>query len=236
MLYNMKNLMDSKIFAIDGEIGQADDFYFDDRSWGIRYMIVNTGNWLTERKVLLSPVVINKTDLENNAIYTKLTKNQIINSPDIETNRPVSEQHDNDDVVLPLYGMVPVGFPVFENKEKIGQKHPDDPHLRSTDEVIGYNISALDGEVGHVEDMIIENNDWAIHFWVVKTKNWLPGKKVLISPHWVNAISWEDKKVYVDMTVESIKSSPEYDSSLPLHIEYEGELNNYYGKTRFGDN
>lgn len=236
MLYNMKNIMDSSIHAIDGEIGKADDFYFDDRSWGIRYMIVDTGTWLTERKVLLSPVVINRTDNENNVIYTKLTKNQILNSPDIDTNRPVSEQHENSDIIFPLYGMVPVGYPVFESKNRPKEMAPDDPHLRSADEVIGYNISALDGEIGHVEDMIIETNDWAIHFWVVKTKNWLPGKKVLISPHWVNAISWEDKKVYFDMTVESIKNSPEFDSTQPLHIEYEGELNNYYGKARFGDN
>jgi uncharacterized protein YrrD len=229
----MKRLMDSKIHAIDGEIGKADDFYFDDRSWGIRYMIVNTGDWLTAKKVLLSPVVINNTDMENNQIYTKLTKNQIVDSPDIDTNRPVSQQDDHDEDIWPLYGMVPAGYPILENKNKRKERNQGDPHLRSAEEVIGYNISALDGDIGHVEDMIVEDVDWAIHFWVVKTKNWLPGKKVLISPHWVNLISWEDEKVYVDMTVDSIKSSPEYDPSQPLHMEYEGELNNYYGRKRF---
>jgi hypothetical protein len=104
--------------------------------------------------------------------------------------------------------------------------------LRSTDEVFGYNISALDGDIGHIDDMIVDDDTWTIHFWVVKTKSFLPGKKVLISPQYINYISWEDEKVFVDMTVDSIKNSPEYDPSRPVELEYETQLNNYYGRSR----
>ena len=240
MLYNMKSLIDNKIQAIDGEIGKLDDFYFDDRSGGIRYMVVDTANWIEGKKVLLSPVVIQKPDMANKYIMVKLTKDQIRNSPDIDTKKPVSRQHDTefpDYYQWPIYGMSVLSTPIIANDEitqtkNDTEKSPEDPHLRSADEVFGYGISALDGDIGHVEDMIVDDDAWTINYWVVKTKNWLPGKKVLISPQWINLISWEDEKVFVDMTVDSIKNSPEYDPSKPLQLEYEAELNNYYGRSR----
>lgn len=238
MLYNLRSLLDSKIHATDGEIENLDDFYFDDRSWSIRYLVIDAGNWITDKKVLISPVVIQTPDIRNKLLTVNLTKEQIRNSPDIDTKKPVSRQHELNPYQWPVYGMTAIVPPLISN-ERISQMEtkderiPDDPHLRSADEVIDYNISALDGDIGHVEDMIVDDDAWTIHFWVVKTRNWLPGKKVLISPLGINLISWEDQKVYVDMTVESIKNSPEYDPSKPLQLEYEEELNNYYGRTRF---
>lgn len=237
MLYNAKNLIDSKIKAIDGEIGKLDDFYFDDRSWGIRYMVVDTAKWIEGKKVLLSPVVIEKPDLSNKFIVAKLSKDQIENSPDIDTRRPVSRQHETDYPDYynwPIYGQSVLATPIIAADESRNDRmrSPDDPHLRSADEVMGYNISALDGEIGHVDDMIIDDDTWTIHFWVVKTRNWLPGKKVLISPQFINLISWEDEKVFIDMTIDTIKNSPEYDPAQPLKLEYEEELNNYYGRSR----
>lgn len=238
MLYNVKSLFESKIQAIDGEIGKVDDLYFDDNSWGIRYMVVDTAKWIEGKKVLLSPVVVEKPDVANKKIIVKLTKEQIRNSPDIETRKPVSKQFETefpDYYQWPVYGMSVLTTPIISDDQKTREnsvKYPEDPHLRSAEEVIGYNIGTLDGEVGHVEDMILDDETWSVHFWIVKTRNWLPGKRVLISPHWINKISWIDKKVFVDMTTETIKNSPEFDSSKPLQIEYESELNNYYGRTR----
>lgn len=239
MLYNFKSLIGCHIQAIDGEIGKLDDFYFDDRTGGIRYIVVDTANWIEGKKVLLSPVVIQRPDLSNKSIMVKLTKDQILNSPDIDTKKPVSLQQQTEfpDYEWPIYGMSVLTTPILANDE-ISQSSEsiksssDDPHLRSADEVEDYDISALDGDIGHVEDIIVDEETWTIHFWVVKTKNWLPGKKVLISPKWINLISWEDEKVFVDMTVETIKNSPEYDPSRPFELEYETELNNYYGRSR----
>lgn len=238
MLHNLKSLIGCNIHAIDGEIGKVDDFYFDDRSGSIRYLIVDTTNWIEGAKVLLSPVVIQQPDVLNRYITVKLTQNQIRNSPDIDTKKPVSRQNViefPDYYQWPIYGMSVLSAPMLNDQmapQADSLKGNDDPHLRSAEDVEGYNISALDGEIGHVDDMIIDDETWMIHYWVVKTKNWLPGKKVLISPQWINLISWEDKKVFVDMTVDSIKKSPGYDPSKPLQMEYETELNNYYGRSR----
>lgn len=233
MLYNMKSLVDCKINAIDGDIGKLDDFYFDDRTWAIRYLVVDTSNWTKGRQVLLSPVVIRKPDMSKKIIMVKLTKDQIKNSSDINTKKPGYRQNESE-AYWPVYGMN-VLTTSFLNQETIPEKSTSkegqsDPHLRSSEEISGYNISAVNGEIGKVEDMIVDDEAWTIHYWVVKTKTWLPGKKVLISPHWINLISWEDNKVYVDMTIESIKNSPEYDPSKPIYLEYEEELNTYYGR------
>lgn len=228
MLYNLKSLVDCKIQAIDGELGKMDEFYFDDRTWVIRYMIVDTSNWISGKRVLLSPTVIQQPDMANKQILVRLTKNQIQDSPDIDTKRLVSHQtsHDFSDVdYWPAYGMAtlpPPIVPVIGNLPKEDSGYTD-PHLRSTDDVIGYNISALDGELGHIDDIIINDDSWTIQYWIVKTKNWLPGKKVLISPQSINDISWEDEKVYVDMTTDSIKNSPEYDPSKPIYMEHHEE-------------
>jgi uncharacterized protein YrrD len=237
MLYNLKSLVDCKIQAIDGELGKMDEFYFDDRTWVIRYMIVDTSNWSTGKKVLLSPSVIQQPDMANKQILVQLTKNQIQDSPDIDTKKPVSRQHGGDFLdadYWPAYGMAtlpPPMIPVNENRPEEETGYTD-PHLRSTDDVIGYNISALDGEMGHIDDIIIDDDSWTIQYWIVKTKNWLPGKKVLISPQSINDISGEDEKVYVDMTTDSIKNSPEYDPSKPIYQEqHEEEWHGNYHDT-----
>ncbi|HEX3009742.1 MAG TPA: PRC-barrel domain-containing protein [Bacteroidales bacterium] len=235
----MKSLINSKIEAIDGEIGKLDDFYFDDRSWGIRYMVADTAKWIEGRKVLLSPVVVQEPDIPYKHIPVKLTKQQIQNSPDIDTKKPVSRQYEvefSEQYFWPAYGLTEFDLPSMDNEDLIHEKDTSlssgDPHLRSINEVLQYNIGALDGDIGHVDDVLLDTESWTIHFWVVKTRNWLPGKKVLISPHWINLISWEDKKVFVDVPAETIRNSPEYDPDKPMQAEYEEELNHYYGSAR----
>jgi hypothetical protein len=105
-----------------------------------------------------------------------------------------------------------------------------DSHLRSMREITGYAIQARDGEIGHVEDFIVDDATWAIRYMAVDTKNWWPGKKVLVAPHWITSVSWLDQSVAVDLTRESIKRSPEYDPSTLLNREYETRLYHHYGR------
>ncbi|MGO9116223.1 MAG: hypothetical protein ACLQPD_01280 [Desulfomonilaceae bacterium] len=100
----------------------------------------------------------------------------------------------------------------------------DDPHLRSTRQVTGYHIHATDGEIGHVEDFIVNDENWAIRFLVVDTRNWLPGKKVLLSPQWIKRVEWADSSVYFDLTRESVRNSPEFDFSKAVNRDYEAYL------------
>jgi sporulation protein YlmC with PRC-barrel domain len=117
---------------------------------------------------------------------------------------------------------------IFRDSTK--DKKAWDPHLRSTHNVSGYHIQAQDGEIGHVEDFIIDDETWAIRYLVINTQNWLPGKKVLISPKWIERISWGESKVFVNLPREIIKLSPEYTEKSLITRDYETELHRYYNR------
>ena len=244
MKRRLKNLNGFTIGGTDGEIGKVKEFYFDDKSWTIRYIIVETGSWLSERKVLLSPQAVITTDWEENVFRVNLTMEQIKNSPDIDTDKPVSRQHERD-----LYGYYPWGgyywgggmgmgmYPIAinqtiqkENDVSDDDTSDDDPHLRSADKVTGYNIKATDGEIGDVEDFIINDSNWQIDFILIDTGNWFPGKKVLIAPKMIKEINWEASTVVVNATEDRVKNSPEYQPGEELSESYEANLQNYYGR------
>lgn len=244
MKRSLKTLIGFTMGATDGEIGKVKEFYFDDETWTIRYLIVETGSWLFGRKVLISPIALLTPDWENEIFPINLTKEQIKNSPDIDTEKPVSRQQE-----IEMYahypwssywgngfgaGIIPPPVSMYDvildgNENNIKKKEQGDPHLRSTDKVTGYKINADYGEIGSVEDFLIDARSWKIDFIVVDTGNLLPGKKVLISPSWIKDINWDNSEVTVNATVDSIKNSPEYDPSEPLTDEYAASLQKYYG-------
>ncbi len=236
-----ESLIGFAIEGLDGEIGKLKEFYFDDETWTIRYMIVETGSWLFGRKVLLSPESVITYDWEHEKLKVNLNVEQIKNSPLIDTDMPVSRQHEID-----LYSYYPWGgyywgtsmgglgmgmgmsYPVSLQAPPKEEKPDDDLHLRSTDKVTGYNIKASDGEIGDVEDFIIDDVTWEIDFLLVDTGNWFPGKKVVISPKWIKEVNWLDATVTVDATEEQVKNSPEYHPGERLSEAYEGSLDKYY--------
>ena len=245
---NVKLLSDYTILAKDGGIGKIHDFLFDDIPWTIRYLVVDTGHWLPGRKVLLSPEAVERSLWElQQQFAVNLTREQIKNSPDIHADRPVSLQQQielHDYYVWPYYwtgsGFVPVYPAALHEDIKKAQEsiqediEKGDPHLRSTKEVMGYHIQATDGKIGHVEDFLVEDENWAIHYMVVDTRNWLPGRNVLVSPEWIKRVNWADEKVTVNLTQEAVKESPEYDPTEPVSQEYEDRLYKHYelSKTR----
>jgi uncharacterized protein YrrD len=247
MRRTVKSLIGFHLGAADGEFGKVADFYFDDETWTLRYLVVTTGGWLLSRKVLISNAVLKEPDWNNEIIPVNLTREQIKNSPDIDTERTISRQQEIDlysHYGWPYYGIVGSGFyggmglsgmaesrTPFEESilAAADRKEPVDPHLRSTGDVTGYRIHAADGEIGDVEDFIIDDQTWNVHFLVVDTGHWFPGKKVLISPKWISKIKWEDASVEIAITVNAVKNSPEYDPSVPLPETYENEFYRYYG-------
>ncbi len=250
MQHNVKSLTGFSIGATDGEIGKVEEIYFDDTSWTVRYLVVKTGGWLSGRNVLISPAALLEPDWENKIFPVNLTQEQVKNSPDIDTDKPVSRQQEIDlysYYAWPYSGTTGVGFyggidmmgmaepavPLDPNILQQDSQEPDgDPHLRSTSEVKGYRIHATDGEIGDVEDFIIDDESWTIRYFIVDTGNWLPGKKVLLSPRWIQTVSWEDSAVNVDIPISAIKNSPEYDPALPLQETYEDDLYTHYGRSR----
>jgi hypothetical protein len=226
MQYSINNMMGYGIRATDGDLGKVDEFYFDDETWTIRYIVAETGNWLAGRKVLISPIAFGKTDLNSRTISVNLTRSQVKNSPHIDTKKPVYRQHEaelHEYYQWPWrggyggsFGTTPLPLPddeVLAEQEASASGRRDDPHLRSTRQVTGYHVQAADGEIGHVEDFIVDDENWTIRSMVVDTSNWLAGKKVLLSPQWINRVEWAESRVLFNLTRESVKSSPEVDPS-----------------------
>jgi hypothetical protein len=239
MLTNATQLKGLAIRATDGEIGTVDQFYFDDETWAIRYLTVETGGWLGGREVLISPVSVIATDWQGKRLDVALTMKQVENSPNIDTHRPVSRQ--DEATYLGYYGypyywgIFPMGqvAPVANfNNELVADKirsESTDTHLRSTEAVTGYAIEAADGEIGHVDGFVIDDETWAIRYMEVATRNWWPGKKVLVSPTWIRRVSWTDSTVYVGLSREAIQTGPEFDKSVQITREYEDRLYDHYG-------
>ena len=107
-----------------------------------------------------------------------------------------------------------------------------DPSLRSARDVTGYYIAARDGDIGHVDDFLVDDRAWAIRYLIVDTRNWWPGKKVALSPEWIKTVSWTDSRVHVDLQREEIKAAPEYDASRPFEREDETRLFEHYDRRK----
>jgi uncharacterized protein YrrD len=226
MLINAHNLKGAAIIARDGAIGEIDDFYFDDERWAVRYLVVNTGAWLFRREVLLSPISIKKVDETNNQVLVNLTRDQVKDCPDIDTQKPVSRQHETafmDYYGYPYYWGGPYLWgdaafpatltmpPAVESQMAAAatarmreSEETYDEHLRSVNEVRGYHIGAADAEIGHVDDFIIDDRDWAIRSIIIKTGGWLSGRKILIPPQSIERISWTESTMSVNLTRDQI--------------------------------
>jgi len=241
MLNKAKMLKGYTLDGLDGDIGKVKEFYFDDLHWTIRYLVANTGNWLTDKQVLISPHALASVDREDQNIAINLTKKQIEDSPPLDSDKPVSRQFE--EVYYGYYGW-PVywGGPYMWGSYPYIVNNPDewrestqgekawDSHLRSTNDVSGHHIQASDGDIGHVEDFIIDDETWAIRYLVIDTRNWWPGKKVLVATQWIESVSWSELKVFVNLTREAIRQSPEYTEESLLTRDYEALLHGHYDR------
>jgi hypothetical protein len=225
--------------GLDGEIGKVKEFYFDDQHWAVRYLVADTGNWLSGRQVLISPYALVSVDKKAEHIDINLTKKQIEDSPSLDSDMPVTRQFEESYYGYykwPMYWGGPYMwgyYPYIVREQKKWKESTQgekawDPHLRSTQNVTGYHIQAEDGEIGHVGDFIIDDETWAIRYLVIDTKNWWPGKEVLISPQWIKRVSWTESKVFVNHSREMIKQSPEYLEAFDLTRDYETRLYRHY--------
>lgn len=244
MLRSENEIRGYRIAAKDGPVGKVKDFLFDEEHWTVRYMVADTGTWLPGRKVLISPITLGRPDWAEQLFPVRMTKDEIESMPELDSDAPVSreyEKHWFDRYGFPYYwggvsawGPAAAPTSLFTGREtqEAVEAPPEAAEgvLRSMKEVKGYHIEAQDGEIGHVDDFILDDESWAVRYVVIDTKNWLPGRKVLISPAWIENISWIDRDVWVDLEREIIKESPTYDPSQPINREYESRLYDYYGR------
>ena len=259
MLRNTKDLRNFAIRATDGEVGHVKDMYFDDDAWVLRYFVVETGTWLSSRKVLVSPIAVQEPDWLGKTLPVSLSTEQIANSPNIDADKPVSRQ--NEEQYFGYYGypyywggqglwgegMYP--FSVLPNyistradwverqrddeaalSAERARHRNDDPHLHSCDDVAGYHVQASDGEIGHIAGFLVDEVTWAIRYLVVDTSNWWIGNKVLIASAWISGVHWSSETVSVNLNRAAIQASPVFDPDAVLDRAWEQRLHEEYSR------
>jgi sporulation protein YlmC with PRC-barrel domain len=249
MLRSLKELERYKVNATDGNIGSVVNFLLDDQRWTVRYLVVETGSFFSERRVLITPISFRQVDWATKQFHLALTMDKVKGSPNVDIDMPVSRQHERD-----YYGYY--GYPYYwadsglwgmsaypgalatsrwydasvENAETSG-----DIHLRSVNEVRGYTIQGSDEAIGHVDDFIVDDESWEVCYLVVDTSNWWFGRKVLIAPRWATRVSWEERIVHVNMNRQQITNSPEWSPTVAINREYETRLHKHYGRPAYWD-
>jgi hypothetical protein len=233
MRRSAKELLGYALSARDGEIGKLHDLLFNDAAWGVRHVVVDIGSWLSDKLVLVPPSVFQEPYREEKTVSVDMTCEQIQSAPRVAADPPVSRRLGE---LWPRVSAVKMaaGLGVVhpDLMEKVDRR-PRDPHLRSTREVMGYEIQAIDGLIGHVEDFIVDTETWIIRYVVVDTRNWWAGKKVLVAPDWMSEVDWPGRTVHVELTRNRIKGSPAYDPSQPVNLEYEDRVYDYYGRFKY---
>lgn len=230
MLHSARDLKGYTLLASDGEIGTVRGLYFDDQRWTVRHLVVETGGWLSDRHVLVSPHAVRSVDGDSRRVSVSLTRQQVKDAPGIEADRPVSRQLEADmhdhygypyywggvglwgSMDLPMGGTIaPFTPPDPGTAGAVAEAPSGDPHLRSSTEVLGYTASAVDGDIGELDDFLVDTPSWRIELLVVDTGRWLPGRRVQVPPRWVDAVDWPARRMAFRVSRQRLESSPEID-------------------------
>ena len=203
MLRSLYVMLDYHIAATDGVQGTVQDCLFDDESWIVHYLVAETATPLGKRKVLILPFAVGRPEWETKRLPVRLTSEQIRTSPPLEADMPISQQY------------------------KSGLKQPGS-HLRSMREVLGYGLHTTNGEAGTIEDFIIEDTLWGVHHVVVALKD--PARSILLSPDSIRSISWTSKAAWVNLSLQELTKSPEFDPAKPVNRDRDHRLYDYYGR------
>jgi hypothetical protein len=256
MFNSLGRFSGSTVTATDGLVGHVKAAFFDDSAWTIRYLVVETGNWLSEREVLISPYAVKQPVDSGTNIDVALTLAQVQASPGIDTHQPVSRQHERrylsyfgypnywDGGALWGWGAYPSMPPYVPTPSDIEaanamrerDQRAADVHLRSSSSVKGYDLQASDGSIGHVQDFVFDDASWTIRYLVVDTRNWWPGgKHVLIATQWIDSIDWATGTVRVTLTREQIKKSPDFVEPSAIGRDDEKRLHDAYSRQGYWD-
>jgi len=219
----INGLIGCRMEARDGDGGRVDDVYFDDESWAVRYLVLKTDDWLSGRKVLIAPLALMEDGGKIGVFRVNLTQDHIRNSPDIDTDKPVSRQQE-----IELYGHYSwkkyweSGFyaqgvgeikGISNNPQNVRSGGAVDLHLRATSYVTGFHVHGTDGEFGHICNFVIDDRTWKVLNLVVDTGNLPVGKKVLVTVDHIIQMQWNDSEIYLNETKADIEKSAVFEPS-----------------------
>jgi len=249
MLKRLRDLQNWTVVGRDGEdVGSISDFYLDDERWVLRFFLINAGGWMVDHPVFVSPLAITKVNWEDSTLEVDLTRDQVRKAPRLDpATSQVTRWFESDYYLYygyPFYWDGPHAWGAQPLPTRVaGAAAGAEPvpaadgssegTLHSVDQITGYHLQALDGEIGHVEDFLVDPESWSIRYLVIDTSNWIGGRTVLVSPEWVRRIDWNDRLFHVDLTRDAIKDSPQYDPTIELDREYETRLYAYYRRPAY---
>ena len=208
MLHELKALIGSPVIATDGETGSVRTFLFDDQSWKVSCLVVDVGGWLKRRDVVLPVAALEQPNWANKTCCARLTRKQLHDSPVLDTEKPVSRQQEI--AMREYWGPLAcwVNDEIFLSSIPAGAKYPvhtvEDSHLRSTADMLGYEVSATDGAVGILEGFVMDEASWHLGYLDVKSGDWLQNRSVLVPTRWVQSVSWADFRVNLHHTKTGI--------------------------------
>lgn len=256
MLRSLDSLRNHVLDCTDGELGRVHDFLIDDLGWTVRYLVVDTRKWLPGRRVVLSPSAFGRADWTTHRVPVDMSQQQVKDSPSLDEHAPVSRQHELELfdyfrfsgypagagaytlAVLPhMYPVPQGGEPDAEAEEKPSAEERAQTeyggHLRSTRELERYTFELADAEIGHLEDVIVDE-DWIVRYLVADLRRWLPGgRKVLVSPQWIEEVAWDHRSISVGLTERQLESCPDYDAHAAVNRVYEQRLYDYHGRPAY---
>jgi hypothetical protein len=210
MLLFAKHMNGALVEASDGKIGKLIDFLFDDRKWSITNLVLDGGTWLNRRRVTLPPDLLEENDwVDHRLKVLGLTRQQVIDSPDAETHLPISAHAKLEEATVVDWEIYWTNINASEHPWQITW----DPHIRNVMEVTGYHIRATDDSIGHIADFAIDDETWTIRYLAVDTRNWWPGKHVLISPERVGSIDGDNRTIRLSLSRADIEHSRVYEPS-----------------------
>ncbi len=221
MIQSVTNLYGASLAATDGSIGSIEDFYFDDQSFAVRYLVADTGSWLSGRLILLSPFAFGSFDQQRKELPVQLTRYQIEDSPPITRHQPITRQHEIDHFGhygwpsywegSSLWG--PSSYPVviqaapwgLTNQEK--HHHREDRFLQSAKDIMGYEIHTTDGVIGTLADILIDDTQWLIKDFIIETGHWYSGKRIRLLPEHIQRIRSQDSVIVVNLTKKDLANT-----------------------------
>ena len=213
MLASAKRLIGRDVFGSDDRIGMLCDLFFAERSGNVRYAVVKTGPWLGEREILLAPQSLDEPHADIPDLYTRLTRHLVEHSPSVDADLPINrvyEDHLHRHYGWSRYwGASPADL--SSSATIVLDEEGVDPDLRGMRAVFGHHLHALDGELGHLDDLLIDTVAWEVAFFVAKTRNWLPGRTVLLPRESVMQVRWDAKEVTLALTRDEIKKAPAFE-------------------------
>jgi hypothetical protein len=214
------------LHAVDGAIGTVKALYFDEVKWAVRYLLVDTKDWLMGRRVLISPVAVGEVRAEEQTIFIELTRAQIETSPPLDTDQPVSRRYE--EAYYRHYD-----WPVYWEEDRQsgmapGQSGLQEKHLQETSRVEGCVIVAADGAIGTVRDIFVDVRYWVIRYLEIETRGGRSGRHVLVSTGWIEQVNWVDRILSINVGGAAIHTAPNFDASRGISRDYEARLFRHY--------